>query len=74
MKTLITVVQDDEGSLITSIDLHGNTDPAVWGLTLVDIARHVASACGKPDAFERVMYGFELEKERYTTDIQRLDQ
>lgn len=62
------------GSQHVSIDSEAWSDPAAWGLALVDLARHLAGAyeaCGKfkrGAAFSRIITGFSTELEHPTDE------
>ncbi len=58
-----------------SLNINANTDPAEWGLMLVDLARHVADYYHDQKGFPvekvlgRIKEGFDAEWDNYTTDI-----
>jgi len=64
-----------DGNLHVSLATEVWSDPAAWGLVLVDIARHVArsyahtSGLEESEAFSRIMAGFEAEASSPTDDL-----
>jgi hypothetical protein len=63
-----------EGKQIVSIDTALWSDPAAWGLMLMDLARHISNSCASGDertyenALRRVLEGFDAER-RNPTDV-----
>jgi hypothetical protein len=58
-----------------SLNLNSTTDPAEWGLLLVDLARHIANHYHQEHGYpvdkvlQRIRDGFEMEWTSYSTDI-----
>lgn len=64
-----------DGSLVVRLDPMWS-DPAAWGLLLVDVARHAARAyaqngtCPEASALTRIRQGFDAEWDHPTDDPQ----
>ena len=58
--------------IVTYITLdEGLEDPFSFGMLLVDVARHANDAYGG-DVLDRIMDGFDAERDNYTTELEPL--
>lgn len=71
-KPFLMIDEDEKGSPRT-IFFSQKYQPMELGLLLVDIARHYANFVEGENVLEDIYKGFDMERRRNTTELERID-